>query len=318
MDGISGIAPMRPVRVLPSFLVGFFLSLFVLIIGFDHAQSEGPNQAAAEKPFVIGLVPEQNIFKQVERYTPLADYLSARTKHRIKLTVMTRYETVVKNFVSSKLDGAFLGSFAYVLAHQKLGVEILARPEAFDGTSTYHGLIFVRRDSGIRSIREMKGKRFAFVDEATTAGYVLPLYYFQEHGIDDYKNYFRETYFTGTHEDAIYDVLNKKADIGAAKSTVFTRLADNDRRIREELMILRRSPEVPENGFAVRRSMDPAMKNLLKKTLLDMHTDALGQTVLRNFGARRFIVTTDEDYEPVFRYARKINVGFTRHNRVND
>ena len=49
----------------------------------------------------------------------------------------------------------------------------------------------------------MKGKTFAFVDKATTAGHLLPLAYFKAHGIQDYKTYFKETYFAGTHENAI-------------------------------------------------------------------------------------------------------------------
>ena len=93
-------------------------------------------------------------------------------------------------------------------------------------------MIFVRKDSGIDDAADMAGKRFAFVDKATTAGYLLPLNYFKDKGIENYREYFSETYFTGTHEDAIYDVLNRRADIGAAKNTVFDRLALKDSRIR--------------------------------------------------------------------------------------
>jgi phosphonate transport system substrate-binding protein len=81
------------------------------------------------------------------------------------------------------------------------------------------------------------------VDKATTAGYLLPLAYFKKNGIRDYRAYLKETYFAGTHEDVIYDVLNKKADIGAAKNTVFERLAKTDERILKELLILEKSPD---------------------------------------------------------------------------
>jgi phosphonate transport system substrate-binding protein len=89
----------------------------------------------------------------------------------------------IDNFRSGGMDGAFFGSFTYALAHAKLGVEVLARPVGFDNTSTDHGLIFVRKDSGIRNVRHMKGKRFAYVDKATTAGYIFPHEYFREYGI---------------------------------------------------------------------------------------------------------------------------------------
>jgi phosphonate transport system substrate-binding protein len=216
------------------------------------------------------------------------------------------------------LDGAFFGSFTYALAHAKVGVEVLARPVALDNSSTYHGLIFVRKDSGIRDIRDMKGKRFAFVDKATTAGYLLPLEYFHTRGISDYKGYLKEYYFAGTHEDAIYDVLNKKADIGAAKNTVFNRLAKGDPRIREDLFILTRSPDVPENAIALRKDIDPAVRNRMKETFLNMHLDPEGKQVLEQFGALRFIETTNEDYAVVVKYAENIHLKLATYDYINN
>ena len=160
----------------------------------------------------------------MERYEPLAGYLSKKIGVKIKLKVLPRYGNIINNFVSGGMDAAFFGSFTYALAHAKLGVEVLARPENGEGISSYHGIIIVRKDSHIETAEDMRGKRFAFVDKATTAGYLLPLAYFKKHGIGNYRSYFKETYFAGTHEDAIYDVLNKKTDIGAAKNTVFERL----------------------------------------------------------------------------------------------
>jgi len=266
----------------------------------------------------IGLIPERNIFQQLERYEPLADYISKKTGINIKLKVLTRYGNIVENFVSAHMDAAFFGSFTYTLAHSKLGVEAIARPEDHNGHSTYYGLIFVRKDSGIKSIKEMQGKSFAFVDKATTAGYLLPLAYFKEHGVEDYKTFLNETYFTGTHQDAIYDVLNKKTDIGAAKNTMFYRLAADDSRITEELVILSRSPDVPENGLAVRKDLDESIKHKLKKALIDMHADPEGINVLKKFGAKRFIETSNDDYASVYRYAREIGLNLSTYDYINE
>ena len=129
----------------------------------------------------------------------------------------------------------------------------------------------------------MRGKRFAFVDKGTTAGYLLPMEYFHKSGIKNYRAYLKEVYYTGTHEDAIYDVWNGKADIGAAKNTVFERLAAADSRIKDELMIIEKSPDVPENGLAVRKDLDRAMKEKLNQILLTMHETAEGEKVLKAF-----------------------------------
>jgi len=267
--------------------------------------------------FTIGLIPERNIFKQIERYEPLAGYLSKKIGQHITLKVLTRYGNIIDNFVSLNLDAAFFGSFTYALAHVKLGVEPIARPVNMDGSSTYYGLIFVRKDSGIRSIKDLQGKRFVFVDRATTAGYLLPLAYFKTHGIEDYKTFFKETYFAGTHQYAIYDVLNKKADIGAAKNTMFYRLAAKDKRLLDELVFLARSPDVPENGLAVRKDIDNTIKLKLKQALVNLHADPEGINVLKKFGARKFIETSDDDYSSVYEYVREIGLNLSTYDYMN-
>jgi phosphonate transport system substrate-binding protein len=253
----------------------------------------------------------------MDRYEPLARYLSQKTGMQITLKILPHYGNIIDNFVSENMDGAFFGSFSYTLAHAKLGVQVIARPEDRDGKSTYHGFIFVRKDSGIKFVRDMAGKRFAFVDKATTAGYLLPLAYFKQHKVD-YRSYLKETYFTGTHEDAVYDVLNRKADIGAAKNTVYERLAQTDTKIKEELVILERSPDVPENGLAVRQDLDEAVKRKLTEALLNMHTDPEGRSVLEAFGARKFIATSDADYQPVYRYEREIGLDLATYDYRNE
>jgi phosphonate transport system substrate-binding protein len=194
----------------------------------------------------------------------------------------------------------------------------LARPEDKDGVSTYYGIIFVRKDSGIRNAVDMQGKRFAFVDKATTAGYLLPLHYFKEAGVAHYQLWFGETYFAGTHEDAIYDVLNKRADMGAAKNTVFYRFAQKDSRLLDELEILATSPKVPENGLAMKSDLDQPLLTVLKNCLLGMDKDPKGREVLDNFGALRFIETTVADYQPVFDYAGHIGLDLATYQYSND
>ncbi|HTR45008.1 MAG TPA: phosphate/phosphite/phosphonate ABC transporter substrate-binding protein, partial [Thermodesulfovibrionales bacterium] len=242
---------------------------------------------------------------------------SRKMDRAVRVKVFSQYGNLIEEFSPANIDGAFFGSFPYVLAHAKFGVEPLARPRSLDGTSTYCGLIFVRKDSGIRTIRDMQGKRFAFVDKATMAGYLFPLEYFKKQGIRNYRAYFREVYFTGTHEDAIYDVLNRKTEVGSAKNTVYERLAREDRRIGNELIILERSPEVPENVLAVRKDLQPAVKAKLREVLLNMENDEEGRKVLKAFGALGFIEAKDEEYGSVVSYAKHLGLKLATYDYMN-
>jgi phosphonate transport system substrate-binding protein len=163
----------------------------------------------------------------------------------------------------------------------------------------------------------MKGKRFAFVDKATFA-YLLTRAYFHSHKISKCEGYLRECYFAGTHEDVVYDVLNNKADIGAAKSTVFNRLAKADPRIAKELVILEKSPDVPENGLALRKDIDESLRIRMRDALMNMHLDPEGKKVLEQFGAQKFIEAANADYDVVVKYAEEIHLNLATYDYIDD
>jgi len=293
--------------------------LLLLFAPACHEAEPDARPSVSQVPTLrIGLIPEQNIFRQRERYEPLLNYVGEQLGTTVHVDVLRHYGNVLRDFADNKLDGAFFGSFSYVLAHHQLGIEVLARPESLDGTSTYHGLIFAKTGSGITTPESMKGKVFAFVDRATSAGFVFPLAYFAEHGITNYATFFSETYFAGAHDAAIYDVLAGRADVGAAKDTVYQRLAATDPRVARDLAVLERSPGFPENALAIRSDLDPDIMQRLKETLLHMHEDPRGQAILKEFGARLFIETTDTDYAPLMAYVRALGLDLATYYDRNE
>lgn len=273
---------------------------------------------SSQQKLLIGLIPEMNIFKQKQRFRLLGDYLSKKTGIPVEFTILSRYGNIIESFTSEKMDGAFFGSFTGALAIQKLGVVPLARPVNLDNTSTYQGYLFVRKDSGIRSVADMKGKKMAFVEKATTAGYVFPRAWLRESGITNIDSYFGEHFFTGSHDAAVLAVLNKKADIGAAKHSIYDRVRKDDPRVDRELMIIARSPWVPSNGLCVRKNLDPGLQKKLKEALLALESDPAGKAVLEKFGAIRFIETAEQDYQPVYDLAKKAGIDIPRYNYRNE
>jgi len=264
----------------------------------------------------LGLIPEQNVFKQAERYKLLGEYIEKKAGIKIKLTILPRYGNIIDRFKADKMDGAFFGSFTGAMAIETLGVEPIARPVNLDGTSTYKGYIFVRKDSGIKNTADMKGKRLVLVEKATTAGYVFPMAYFNKHGIN-IDTYFKEYYFAGSHDAAIYAVLEGKADIGCAKNSMFDRMARSNPAIKNKLAIIAASSDVPSNGLCVRKNLRADVKKRLKDILLGMDKDAEGRAVLKKFEAIRFISTAKEDYKPVFALAKSAGIDIKTYRYIN-
>ena len=266
---------------------------------------------------LIGILPEMNVFKQKQRFKLLSEYLSKSTGMNIQFTILSRYGNILEEFTAEQMDGAFFGSFTGALAIEKLGVVPLARPVNLDNTSTYQGYLFVRKDSGIKSVKDMKGKRMAYVEKATTAGYLFPLAWLRQNGITDTDHFFSESFFAGSHDAAISAVLNRKADVGAAKHSIYDRVRKDDPRVDRELVILAESPRVPSNGLCVRSGLDESLKKKLKAALLGLDADSDGKNVLKQFGALKFIETTVGDYQPVFEMAKSAGIDIKTYHYRN-
>ena len=257
------------------------------------------------KELLLGIEPEHNIFDQVERYRYLADYLSDQLGVKVKLTTMSRYGEVIKRFKTLKLDGAFLTSYTATMGIKELHLVQVANPVNLSGESTSQGYIFVRKDSGIRSMVDMEGANIVFVDPATMEGYLFPLAFLQQHGVKDLNKFFHRYYFSGSHVSAIFAVLDGRADIGAAKDTFYSNLVNNDPSIEQELEIIARSPKVPEVTLCIKSEIDQDLREKLGRVLLHMNKTPDGIKVLQRFKAIRFIESKKADFVIIEKMAQR-------------
>jgi phosphonate transport system substrate-binding protein len=257
---------------------------------------------------IVGLIPEMNVFEQADRFRLLAEVLSEEIGIPVELSMLSRYGNIVERIVDKEVDAAFLGSFTGALASAQLGMEPVARPINLDGSSTYWGYLFVRRDSGIETVDEMRGRRLALVEKATTAGYVFPVAFFRDHGVEDLEAFFGEVQFWGSHDASINAVLDGRADVGAAKNTIWEHLDRQNRGAIDELQILETSPKVPSNGLFVSPEVDPAIRDAIRSTLLGLDEDPAGEKVLAKLRVLGFVPTDIASYEPVFELARAAGI----------
>lgn len=277
-----------------------FLKPFRLGLILSLVFSCFPALSPAQETITIGLVPEMNVFAQVQRFQPLADHLSDATGIQIKLSILNHYSDIFDEFRHNNINAAFLGSFTAALVISKLNATPIARPVNLDTTSTYHGILFARKDSEITGVETMRGKTMAFVDRSTTAGYIFPLAWLKKNGVPDYRQHFSEYFFSGSHDAAIDAVMHKKADVGAAKNTIFEYYLTNHPEAKKELFVIARSTPVPSNGLCVTSSVSDTSIAKLQAALISLDKTTQGRQVLRKLRALKFVKTKSADYAPVF------------------
>ena len=292
-------------------LVSIILTTFLPVMHVTEsygAEDESLLQSDRRKTLALLLVPEKNSFEQRRRYKFITDYLSNRMEMNVTVEMMANYGEISVAFENGSADAGFFGSFSYVLTHAKAGIEPIARPVWLDGSSTYRGYIFVRKDSGIQTVKDMKNKSLVLVDKATTAGYIFQRFYFQYNGIADMENYFSRISFARSHDAAAWAVYTGEADIGGAKNHIFNSIKEEYPDFNEQMVVLAESPEVPSNGLAVRKDLNPALKLRLKILLLSLQETPEGQEVLYNFGASKFVETTDNDYGALYKMVKELGI----------
>ena len=273
---------------------------------------------------VIATSPERIPLRQEERYRPLVAYLSKRLGDRtsVNLKHLSSYENLVEEFVRGEVNVAFFGSFAYAQVRARVGVVPVARPETA-GNSEYRGLIFARKESGIREWEDLRGRSFSMIRD-TTAGEIFPRVFLKRHGVSDYEKFLGKIVYAGSHDTSVRKVLSGEVKAGAAKDLVFDRLAEEDPRVLDELVIIAESLPVPENALVIRSNINIAcischqqteggaassggnglrdfdLAARLREELLGMDRTDEGRQALSALGADRFVETSDADYENLY------------------
>ncbi|MFZ5797647.1 MAG: phosphate/phosphite/phosphonate ABC transporter substrate-binding protein [Desulfobulbaceae bacterium] len=269
-----------------------------------------PKSTAAQQreTLLLGIEPEHNIFDQVERYRVLAEYLSDQLGIRVDLTIMSRYGEVIKRFRDRQLDGAFLSPYTAALGIRQLGLLPVASPVNLNGEAASRGYIFVRADSGIQSAADMRGKNMVFVDPATMEGYLYPRTYLHEQGVKSLDTFFSRYSFAGSHASVIFAVLDGRADIGAAKDTVYDKMVGQDPSMGQELRIIARSPKEPEVTLCLTKELRAELREKISEILLHMETTSRGKRVLKQFEALRFIESNPADFATIEEMAEEAGI----------
>lgn len=117
--------------------------------------------------------------------------------------------------------------------------------------------------------------------------------------------------FAGSHDAAIDAVWSGKADIGAAKNTIYDRYIKENPQAGQDLIIIAGSEDVPTNGLCVMASVSQETRMKLKKALLQMDGKLQGQRILEKFGALKFVETNGADYDPVIQMTKKAGLNLS-------
>ncbi len=132
----------------------------------------------------FGLLPRFPEQEMIEMFTPLAKYLEKETGQKIALVVPKDFDSFTKMAIAGEFDLGYANPFIYVLIKKDaLTTEPLGLAAEPKIGTTIKGILFVRKDKPIKSIKDLKGKKVAFMDPGSAAAYLVQMYMLKESGI---------------------------------------------------------------------------------------------------------------------------------------
>ena len=218
----------------------------------------------------------------------------------VKVTVASDYAAVVEALRNRTADLAFTHPGGYVLASREAKATIVAK-NLWHGKSTFTSRIFVRKDSGMHQLEELRGKTIAFVDPTSSSGYIYPMALLIQRGLvknRDPKSFFRDVVFAGGHDAAMRALVNGHVDAIASFDLAREQYL-KDPAERARIVFIAETPPIPEAGIAARDGLDPPTLARVRAALLSIRGPAHADLLKRLYDIDGFEPAEDREYDPV-------------------
>ena len=251
----------------------------------------------------VGIIPFDNADTLKSAFTPMAQYLGTHAGYSGgEVFVTPEYSGILQALRADQIDVAYLNPLSYVLAVQ----QFQNTPEHlipigmpyFHNSLTYKGIIFVRADSGINTLQNLKGKKVAFGDVTSTSGYLYPAGMIKAAGVDPDKD-LQKVNITGPA--GVLAVFNKNVDAGAIFEDGI-KLALKDPAQQRQMKVIATTEPIPNGMIVVRGNLDPQAVDKLRAALGTINTDADGQAALKsvpNGGWNKMVPADDTIFNSV-------------------
>jgi phosphonate transport system substrate-binding protein len=236
------------------------LTLFVLITGCSHEPTQ----------LTIGLIPSNNSESLEKSFEPIRVHLEKEMGVSIKVIVPTDYLGLIDAMKNKKVDIGWFGAFSYIAAENEMSLEPMVIQYRTGLGITYHSLIITRKDSGIKTIDQLQGRSFAFVDRGSTSGFVIPYSLFKSRNME-YSSYLGEIKYAGSHDAVLTSVLTKQADAGAMEDVTLRRMIEEGSVNAEDIHVIWQSSDIPGSPFISRSDLHPKVKDKFRNTMISLH-----------------------------------------------
>lgn len=230
-------------------------------------------------------------------FKPLFDALSQTTGLKFDIRVGQSYAAVIEGMCAGQADIAWFGPVSFLTAQERGCAELLAIEER-NGSSTYFAGLFVRADSGIKSIKDLKGRSLALGSSHSASSFAYPLAMLHGAGLDPVKDIARLV-LSESHSQGLMALNLGRVDAAGASLISFERALNQGGLKAADFRILAKSGPIPNPPLAVSARLSDELKKTLRSALSTLHeTPGIKPDAIRGYGGKpvdRYVTDVDPD-----------------------
>ncbi|NOU47506.1 MAG: PhnD/SsuA/transferrin family substrate-binding protein [Bacteroidales bacterium] len=285
----------------------FYLLLYVLTnVGCTNRnENSGPRYSTSPgvpgvPVYCFAVHPLHNPNKLLQVYQPLIDYLNVNvTGARFTIEASRDYASYEKKYLDRK-PGFLLPNPWQTIQAMKVGYHVLAMAGE---PGDFKGIFVVRKDGGIRSPSDLKGKVISYPASTALAACIMPQYFLHSAGINVSTGIINK--YVGSQESSIMNVFLGQSVAGATWPPPWRAFQKDHPKEAAALMVIWETEPLINNSVMVRDDVPDEIRLQVQKLLTTLNEKVEGKPILSDMETSRFILATDKDYDIVGSYIKR-------------
>lgn len=278
-------------------------AIVALAAVFSACTREKAPLGSEDNPIKMYFVPSVDVKVIEDNTQTIKAYMEANTPYKYEVAIPASFVAVVEAIGTKRADIAAMNTFGYIMANDRYGAEAALTVIRY-GYPTYRSQFITSVDSGIESLADITGKKFAFVDPASTSGYLLPLKVLKDKSVEP-----SETVFAMRHDSVVSMIYQGQVDAGAtfytpeaegkiqdARRLVKTQYPD----VEDKVKIVELTESIPNDPIVFRKDLPEEMKKVVKEAFISLVKTPEGKDAFNKlYGVTDFKHADDSDYDGV-------------------
>ena len=268
----------------------------------DAGPTFGDQTAVSGQEYVFGVHPLHNPARLHEIFGPMMRHLEEKipgTTFRLEAS---------RNYAAYD-EKLYAGKFHFSLPNPFQTINSLKHDYRVFGKMgddhNFRGIILVRKDSGIKTVADLKGKAVSFPAPTALAATMMPQYYMQNNGVDVMSEI--DVRYVGSQESSIMNVFLGDTVAGATWPPPWNLLSAERPELAEQLEVKWQTEPLPNNGLVVRKDVASDVVDEVASILFSMHKTTDGQAILAKMDLSQFEHADDATYQSVVDFVAKFS-----------